>query len=224
MCALAVRAAESLAPTASVRTMTTSFLRTGRVGPATLSVREVRRGRSMSTMVAELVQDDQLLHVTRLTLMTDRRGSSGANRGRSTCRRRRTACRSRRRRTSSSFGRFELRFDPHRMPFTRATGGLAGYVRPLEARPVDAAWLAMATDWFPPPGVRPDRAPDRRHEHRPDHPRPPQRVQPADDGWLTGSFEIDDSAGGLAVEHGRITLRDGTVVAESFQTRLTAGR
>ena len=45
-----------------------------------------------------------------------------------------------------------------------------------------------------------------------------------DDGWLVGSFEIDDSAGGLAVEHGRITLRDGTVVAESLQTRLTAGR
>ena len=70
MCALAVRGAESLAPGRSVRTMSTSFLRTGRVGPAVLSVREVRRGRSITTMVAELVQDDQILTVSRLTLMT----------------------------------------------------------------------------------------------------------------------------------------------------------
>jgi acyl-CoA thioesterase len=43
-----------------------------------------------------------------------------------------------------------------------------------------------------------------------------------DDGWLAGSFEIHDSTGGLAVERGRLTELDGTVVAESFQTRLTA--
>ena len=47
MCALAVRGAESLAPGRVVRTMSTSFLRSGRVGPAVLSVREVRRGRSV---------------------------------------------------------------------------------------------------------------------------------------------------------------------------------
>ena len=63
-----------------------------------------------------------------------------------------------------SFGRFELRFNPERMPFTGSRACLAG------------------------------------------------------------RFEIDDSAGSLAVEHGRIMLRDGTVVAESMQTRLTAGR
>src|SRR5687768_12579114 len=37
MCALAVRGAEALAVGRSVRTLTTSFLRTGQVGPATLS-------------------------------------------------------------------------------------------------------------------------------------------------------------------------------------------
>ena len=39
MCAVAVRGAESLAPGRLVRTMSTSFLRSGRVGPAVLSVR-----------------------------------------------------------------------------------------------------------------------------------------------------------------------------------------
>jgi hypothetical protein len=43
-----------------------------------------------------------------------------------------------------------------------------------------------------------------------------------DDAWLAGCFESHDSTGGLAVEHGRIIQKDGTVVAESFQTRLTA--
>jgi acyl-CoA thioesterase len=37
--------------------------------------------------------------------------------------------------------------------------------------------------------------------------------------WLTVSFEIDDSSGGIAVERRRITRTDGTLVAESFQTR-----
>src|SRR4051812_38922963 len=46
----------------------TSFLRTGRVGPAVLSMREVRRGRTIMTMVAELVQDDQILITSSLTL------------------------------------------------------------------------------------------------------------------------------------------------------------
>src|SRR3954451_4263492 len=74
MCALAVRAAESMAPGREMRTMSTSFLRTGRVGPATLAVREVRQGRTITTMVAELVQDDEVLIVSRLTLMAARAG------------------------------------------------------------------------------------------------------------------------------------------------------
>src|SRR5689334_10923202 len=49
LCAVAVRGAEADAPDRIVRTVTTSFLRTADVGPATVEVREVRRGRSMST-------------------------------------------------------------------------------------------------------------------------------------------------------------------------------
>jgi acyl-CoA thioesterase len=169
MSSLAVRAAESLALDRSVRTASTSCLRSGRVGPAELSVREVRRGRSISTMVAELVQDN-------------------------------------------------------RMPFTGRRACLAGYVRPLEGRPVDAAWLMMAADCFPPPAFAQTEAPiggmsiDMTvHVHRSGF-----RLQ--DDAWPVGSFVIDDSAGGLAVEHGPLTRMDGAVVAESFQTRLTVGR
>ena len=222
MCALAVRGAESMAPGRVVRTMSTSFLRSGRVGPAELSVREVRRGRSITTMVAELAQDQQVLSVSRLTLMTERSGLEWSGP-----------------RPLElpppadcvpftppahvvNFGRFEMRFDPERMPFTGERAHLAGYVRPLEVRPIDAAWLVMAADCFPPPAFARAEPPTGGmsidltvHIHR-------SGFTLQDDAWLAGCFEIDDSTGGLAVEHGRITQMDGTVVAESFHTRLTA--
>jgi len=97
-----------------------------------------------------------------------------------------------------------------------------GYLRPLEGDRVDSAWLAMATDWFPPPafvrlepptgGVSVDLT---THVHRPE-------VTLADDEWLVGRFEVETSSAGLAVERGVIATTDGTLVAESFQTRLTA--
>ena len=76
----------------------------------------------------------------------------------------------------------------------------------------------MAADCFPPPAFARTEAPiggmsiDMTvHVHRSGFRLP-------DDGWLVGSFEIDDSAGGLAVEHGRLTLtgrhRRGRVVPD----------
>lgn len=97
-----------------------------------------------------------------------------------------------------------------------------GYLRPLAGDRVDSAWLAMATDWFPPPafvrlepptgGVSIDLT---THVHRPE-------VALAGDEWLIGSFAVDTSSAGLAVEHGLLATTDGELVAESFQTRLTA--
>lgn len=222
MCALAVRGAEAFALGWSVRTLSTSFLRTGRVGPAALNVREVRRGRTFSTMVADLVQDDQILTVSRLTLMTVRSGLEwGQPRSPdlpapADCEPWSPPGR------PESFGRFELLFDPQRMPFTGEVAHVSGWVRPLEARPIDAAWLVMAVDGFPPPAFARTEPPNGGmsidltvHVHRSGF-----ALRPGE--WLAGAFEIHDSTAGLAVEHGRLTQMDGTVVAESFQTRLTA--
>ena len=221
MCAIAVRGAEALVEDRRVRTITTSFLRTGRVGPATLSVRPVRQGRSITTMVADLVQDDRLLLTSRLTLMTERSGIEW-----------RTAvppvlppperCVRMDVDRVVHFDRVDGVIDPRTMP---SSGGerarVQGYLRPLEHGGVDAAWLAMATDWFPPPafvrlppptgGVSIDLT---THIHQP-------QFALGESDWLTGVFEIETSAGGLATEHGRIAARDGSLVAESFQTRLT---
>ena len=221
MCAIVVHGAEAVAPDRSVRTLTTSFLRTGRVGPATLSVREVRRGRSITTMVADLFQEGQLLLTSRLTLLAERSGVEWSA----------PAPLDLPRRQDcvpidvgvSHFDRVDGLLDPTSLPFSGGDRAVVrGYLRPLESRPVDPSWLAMATDWFPPPafvrlepptgGVSIDLT---THIHRP-------HLVLGDDEWLTGAFEVQTSGGGLAVEHGRIARRNGTLLAESFQTRLTA--
>lgn len=74
MCAVAVRGAEAHVPGRSVRTVATSFLRPGQVGLAGLTVREVRRGRSLTTVVIDLVQENRLILTSRVTLMEDRTG------------------------------------------------------------------------------------------------------------------------------------------------------
>ena len=222
MCAIAVRGAELLAPGRSVRTLTTSFLRTGQIGPATLSVREIRVGRSITTISTDLVQDGRTLITSRLTLLVPTGGVEWAAPEPielpplEQCERMDTG-------RVAHFGRVDALLDPGSFPLSGGERALArGYLRPLEPRPVDAAWLAMATDWFPPPafvrlepptgGISIDLT---THIHRPD-------LVLGEDDWLTGSFEVGTSTAGLAVEHGRIAERDGSLVAESFQTRLTA--
>jgi acyl-CoA thioesterase len=222
MCALAVRAAEAVVEDRVARTVTTSFLRTGAVGPATVSVSEVRRGRSISTVVVELEQDGRTLLSSRLTALVPRAGVEWSapskpdlppvegcvpmDAGR-----------------VSHFDRVDGLLDPSSLPFSGGDRAMVqGYLRPLEDRRVDSAWLAMATDWFPPPafvrlqpptgGVSIDLT---THIHQPD-------VLLGDDEWLCARFEIRTSTNGLAVEHGLITHHDGTPVAESLQTRLTA--
>lgn len=120
------------------------------------------------------------------------------------------------------FQRVDALLDPGHLPFSGGDQAMArGFFRPLEGRPIDSSWLAMASDWFPPPafvrlepptgGVSVDLT---THIHNPSFPL-------AEDQWLAGQFEIETSTNGLAVEHGVIATTDGVLVAESFQTRLT---
>lgn len=219
--AIAARGEETSAPDRSVRTLSTSFLPTAQVGPATLVVREVRAGRSITMMATELSQAGRLLTTSRLTLLTDRPGVEWSapvpldlpapeecvevDAGR-----------------LAHFQQAQGGHDPRSLPFS---GGAEAVVRRhvprVEGRHVDAAWLAMVTDWFPPPafarvapptgGVSIDLA---THVH--------QTHLVLEDQWLTASFSIETGSGGLAVEHGVLAELDGTLVAESFQTRLTA--
>ena len=221
-CALSVRAAEALAPDRRVRTVSASFLRSGAVGPAALAVHEVRRGRSVTTRSSELTQGDHVLNVSRMTLMTEQSGAEWGERWPVDLPPPAACVPFEAPVELKSFRRFELRFDPERMPFHGQRAHIVGYVRPLENRPIDTAWLVMAVDCFPPPAFALVEAPTGGmsvdltvHIHR-------SGFVAGDEGWLVGSFEVCDSAGGLAVERGRITTLDGTIVADSFQTRFTA--
>ena len=223
LCALATVGATTGVPDRSERSLSTTFLRTARPGPARLEVHEVRHGRTLSTVVADLLQQDRTVITSRLTLSTVRPGAEWGEPlvvdlppvadceaftppiG------------------LVNFDRFELRFDPARLPFDAGRARVCGYVRPLESRPVDAAWLSMAVDAFPPPafarltppigGVSVDLT---THVHG-------DRAALGEDEWLIGEFEIRESRGGLAVEHGRIATAAGIVLAESFHSRSTAG-
>lgn len=119
------------------------------------------------------------------------------------------------------FGRAQALIDPASLPFTGGMRAIVrGHLRPLDDRRIDAAWLAMASDWFPPPafvridppigGISVDLV---THVHR--------ELPPLGDDWLAVSFEADTSANGIATERGRIATADGRLVAESLHTRWT---
>jgi acyl-CoA thioesterase len=219
---LAVRAAEANLDGRPVRTITTSFLRPARPGEATIEVVPIRTGRSLTTLAVTMTQRERCVALARVTGATSTRGEQwdapvdhdvpplaecveftpppGIR----------------------HFEHAEVRLDPATLP---GGGGnlarVAGHVRPLEARPIDPAWLAMVLDWFPPAafsrteppigGVSVDYTV---HVHR-------TLGRLGDEEWLTGVFTADVSHGGLALERGRLWAPDGRLVAESFHTRYT---
>lgn len=225
MCAIAVRGAESLVTDRVVRTITTSFLRIGKPGPATLTIDEMRKGRSLTTMVAVLSQDEQILNTSRMTLLTNRTGLEWVSTFPADFPTVESCQRFEASEGVRHFSRVEGRLHPTSLP---RVGGeralLRGYLRPLEPTPLDGPWLAMAPDWFPPPSFVRVPAPSTAggvsidlttHIHRPG-------LTLGRDEWLMAHFELGESTGGLGVEHGLLATQDGRLVAESFQTRLTA--
>lgn len=228
MVGLAIRAAERVVPDRSVRTVSTSFRSSVALGPASLHAIEVRRGRSTSNVDVALRQDGRDAVVVHVTMLADLDGSRSVEWERPTplpippvaeC-------------VDivppnpvPHFMRADGRLDPSSLPFSDGPDtSVRGYVRPLAGERVDAAWLAMICDWFPPPafvnvmppagGISVDML---THIHRPSPPT-------GDDGWLGGWFEIETSHDGLATERGRIVTPDGLAVADSIQTRWTAAR
>lgn len=121
------------------------------------------------------------------------------------------------------FQNADLRLDPDFAPF--AGGGtsiLAGWVRPLGDERVDATWLVMMGDIFPPAVF-----------NRTTGPVPAFTVQygiqvhvsdPAthvpEGGYVYARMHASHSSEGFAVEDGTVWAPDGTVLATCRQTRL----
>jgi acyl-CoA thioesterase len=220
--ALAVRAGETMLGDRAVRTVSTSFLRPASIGPARLSIAPVREGRNLTT-VAVTIEQEGVIAVSRLTASAAVDGATWEHP-----------------RTLDlypleacvplyppegvrHFEQADALLDPRGVPFSKqGRERLGGYVRPHERRPVDAAWLAMIADWFPPcsfvvhdpptGGVSIDYTV---HIHRTLDPLGPE-------DWLAASFEATVSDGGLALERGIVVGPSGQALVESFHTRWTA--
>ncbi len=220
--AIAVRAALAHTPDRRLRSLSTNFLRPGQPGGATFTVSALRAGRSFTTLAVDETQDERLLSTTRLTLTADVDGASWQAPVRTPLVPFSDAVPLDPPPDILHFDHAEAVLDPTHRPF--ADGPLAwvgGYVRPLEPRPIDAPWLAMILDWFPPspfsrgnPPVGAVSVDYSIHVHR-------TLDRLADDEWLGGEFQAEVSAGALALERGRLIGPDGSLVAESFHTRWT---
>jgi len=221
LAAIATHAAEVFAADCCARTVSTTFLRPAVPGPLSIGVTELRRSRSLCTLVVDVGQARRTVASTRVTLV----GRDVPNGIEWTppvaidlpdpadCEP--IVDRS----PSPHFRRAVGTLDPSSLPFTDGPRAMVrGYLRPNDARPIDAMWLAMASDWFPPPafvrtgppvgGISVDLT---THVHR--------TLERLEDDWLMGQFEITTSDGGMATEHGVIATLDGVLLAESFQTR-----
>ncbi len=223
LAALAVRAAESQLRGRAVRSVTMSFLRPAAIGRAKLSTSAVREGRNISTL-AVTIEQEGIIAVARVTAVSDGIEGTGWEQPRGLDLYPIEACvplyppdRVR------HFEQADALLDPRGVPFSHgAEARLGGYVRPREERPIDAAWLAMILDWFPPcsfvmhdpptGGVSVDFTV---HLHR-----TLDRLAPEE--WLTARFEAPVSHGGLALEHGIVLGPEGETLAESFHSRWTA--
>jgi acyl-CoA thioesterase len=220
--ALLVRAAEESFPDRAVRTVATSFLRPTAIGPAEIDVDVVRTGRSFTTVAAALRQEGRVALTSRITML---RPVVGAEWTRAVASRPAAvaACSSFTPPPSiRHFEQAELLIDPETVPNGDAEDArIAGHVRPIEARPLDAAWLTMIGDWFPPSPFRRLLPPTGGvsidytvHVHR--------TLPWTPDLWLEGVFDAGTSVDGIALEHGTLATPDGRPVAETFHTRWTA--
>jgi acyl-CoA thioesterase len=220
--ALAIKAAQRVLGERAVRTVTTTFLRPAVVGRVDLAVDPIRHGRSLTSVAVTLSQASQPIVMSRLTASaTDGEDwATAVDLGLPPIDRCEPIAPPPHVR---HFDHAEAVLDPADLPFSHGPRArVGGYFRPREARPIDAAWLGMALDWFPPAafsrtdppvgGVSVDYTV---HIHR-------TLDGLDDDEWLQALFRADISAGGIALERGVVADDRGQVLAESFHTRLTA--
>jgi hypothetical protein len=219
--AVALRVAQLVSPDRAVRTVSTSFLRPGGVGPATLDVEVLRATRSLTTSVVTIAQDGRPVANVRVTAIAEVAGHDWA-----------TPVSDRPAPIGDCvaftpppqilhFHQAELLIDRATIPVSDGSPArVAGHVRPKHGGVIDAAWLVMIGDWFPPSSFRRMAIPIggvsidyTAHVHR--------TLRLADGEWLEGVFRTGDSEAGIALEHGTISTSDGVAVAEIFHTRWT---
>lgn len=217
-----VRAVEAFDLQRPVRTVAVSFLRPSRPGPARMFVDTAREGRSLAVHDVVVEQADRPVARARVTTMAAGPESITWATDPFELPPPPDACEPIEPPTGAvHFEQAIGVLDPAWRPFTgRPRACIRGWARQREPRAVDAAWLAMLLDWFPPAAFARALPPTGAvsvdytvHVH--------QTLDAPSTDWIAGVFRTDRAAGGLALEHGAIATSDGTVLAESFHTRVT---
>jgi acyl-CoA thioesterase len=228
MTALAVRAAEAAAPGRALRTITTSFLRPADVGEAVIEAEVVRHGRSLTTIATRLRQGGRTVTTSRATLLAASADAPEREWSEKVTDRPapRDLC------VSFTpppmirhFDNAELLVDPATIPLSDGSDArVAGHVRPRDGREIDAAWLVMIGDWFPPSPFRRFEPPIGGvsidytvHVHR----TPTRDGEHTTTPWIEGVFVASDGCDGIALERGVLSDAEGFRLAETFHTRWT---
>ncbi len=223
LASLAVRATEPLVPDRQVRTVTTSFLRPAAPGATQVEVVPERIGRTLSTHVVTVSQAGREVATTRITTVALVDGLEWDDAPAGDVLPPEECLPVAPPEGVRHFEHATALLDPRHVPFSHGPlARVAGYVRPLEPRPIDAAWLTMILDWFPPTAFSRNDPPTGGvsvdytvHLHR-----TLDRLDP--ELWLAGEFHADVSSGAMALEKGTLRAPDGRLLAESFHTRWTA--
>jgi len=222
--AIAINAAQVAAGDRPIRTVTTTFLRPGSIGDASVDVEVVRQGRSITNLAVTLAQSSKVVLVSQIVAAHVVESTSWETIAQSDLPEFAECVPIAPPEGIGHFDHAVAVLDPRSLPFTHGpVARVAGYLRPREQRPIDAAWLGMALDWFPPAAFTRIDPPAGGvsitysiHVHH-------TLERLANDEWLGGEFHVDVSADGIALEKGRILDPSGRVLAESFHTRWTAG-
>lgn len=223
LASLAVRATQFQVPDRSVRTVATSFLRPAAPGPTQVEVEAERVGRSLSTHVVTVSQGGRTVSTTRVTTVAPVEGLEWDDAPTGDVLPPEECLPVSPPEGVRHFEHATALLDPRHVPFSHGPlARIAGYVRPLEPRPIDAPWLTMILDWFPPTAFSRNDPPTGGvsvdytvHLHRTLDPLAPE-------GWLAGELHADVSTGAMALEQGTIRGPQGQLLAESFHTRWTA--
>lgn len=208
-------------PATRLRAATFGYVRGNRLGPVTVDVEVLRRGRALVTTQVTVSQDDEPTTVGRLHQSTPWEGMvysdvpAPAARPEGTVR---VALPG-----PAHLNNVETHLHPDTMAF--AGGPRAEWLawsRPLHGGEFDAAWLTMFGDYFPPAvfarATEPVRAVTIEYAIQIHSTAGSWRL---DDGeYLAARVHAFESRDGFAVEDGWIHLPDGSLLATTRQTRL----
>lgn len=217
----AVLAQQGVDPATRLRAATFGYVRGNRIGPVDIAVEVIRRGRALVTTHVTVGQDGQTTTVGRLHHSTPWEGmvysdvDPPAPRPEGTVRIEIPG--------PAHINNVETHLHPDTMAFAGGPRAeWSAWSRPLHGGDLDAAWLVMFADYFPPAVfarvTEPVRAVTIEYSIQIHSTAGRWHLEPGE--YLATRVHAFESRDGFAVEDGWIHLPDGTLLATMRQTRL----